>query len=846
MKSFSAFPFGSLACAAFLAGCHGGGGGDSTPAPVPPPTTFTVAGTLAGLTGGSVVLQNNGGSNLTVSANGSFTFATAINSGAAYAVTVLTQPSGPAQTCTVTSGSGTALANVTSVAVNCTNNPVLPGTVTIGGTLTGLATGASVVLQNNGGSDLTLSANGNFTFGTAITSGGNFAVSVLTQPSSPAQTCTVTSGSGTASANVTNVAINCQTGVFGISGAVTGLIGSVVLQNNGAANQTISASGAFSFAPQSSGTAYAVTVLSHPTGVTQTCSVTNGAGNVAGAAVTNIAVTCVSADQTAPTVTARTPTPNVVGTMIQGNIITATFSEAVNPLTVNTSSFTVTTSTGTVSGELTLSNGDKQVTFTAGSVAVPVLLAYDTTYTVTITTAVTDPSANPIAANVVWSFNTGKKLALGFTHTCARFTDGRVKCWGNNDYGQLGGGFDPPNTSPRGDQTGEMEALVPVALGLAAPPINAVALAAGDDHTCAIISNGNTICWGRNDHGELGQGTTENNVGDEPNEMASVVPVDFGGGHKAIEIAAGQEFTCARLDDNTVKCWGFNNVGQLGQGNTTTLGRAAGEVASAPAISLGTGLTAYGLALGHYHVCALLRDAAGASHVKCWGDNRWGQLGRGNTVNVGDNAGEMGDALTDVNLGTGRTAVSLAANGGHTCAVLDDASVKCWGLNTWGQVGRLNGNDIPADRSVCVPGNDCVGDQANELGDVLNAAIPGGVARLSAAFRHNCALLNNGQTKCWGSNEQAQMGLEDITGNKVRIGDQPGEIANLVATQLQPGAVVQELTAGGFHTCVWTTDAKFYCWGDNSQGQLGLNSTDNKGDAPGEMGAAMLETQPGT
>ena len=134
MKSLFTFRLVSLmVCSALVAACGGGGGGGNpAPPPPPPPTTFTIGGALTGLaTGASVVLQNNGGSNLTASANGAFTFTAAVNSGAAYAVTVLTQPSG--QTCTVASGSGTASANVTNVAVTCVTNP--PGTVTIGGTV---------------------------------------------------------------------------------------------------------------------------------------------------------------------------------------------------------------------------------------------------------------------------------------------------------------------------------------------------------------------------------------------------------------------------------------------------------------------------------------------------------------------------------------------------------------------------------------------------------------------------------------------------------------------------------------------------------------------------------------
>ena len=185
----------------FVIGCAGGGTQGSNP----PPVTYTIGGTISGLSGAGLVLQNNGGNNLSVSANGSFAFTTAITSGGSYSVTVLTQPSSPAQTCVLASGSGTASANVTGVQVICTTN-----TYTIGGTVSGL-TGTGLVLQDNGGNNLSVSANGSFAFTTAITSGGSYSVTVLTQPSSLAQTCGVTAGgSGTvASANVTGVVVTC-------------------------------------------------------------------------------------------------------------------------------------------------------------------------------------------------------------------------------------------------------------------------------------------------------------------------------------------------------------------------------------------------------------------------------------------------------------------------------------------------------------------------------------------------------------------------------------------------------------------------------------------------------------
>lgn len=162
-------------------------------------STYSIGGTISGLSG-TVVLQNNAGNNLSVSAIGSFAFSTTLTTGTNYAVTVLTQPTG--QTCTVTSGSGTvASANVTNVSVSCTNN-----TYTIGGTISGLS--GTVVLQNNAGNDLSLTTNGSFTFSTSIAHNATYSVTVLTQPAG--QTCTVSSGSGTVNAaNVTGVGVSC-------------------------------------------------------------------------------------------------------------------------------------------------------------------------------------------------------------------------------------------------------------------------------------------------------------------------------------------------------------------------------------------------------------------------------------------------------------------------------------------------------------------------------------------------------------------------------------------------------------------------------------------------------------
>jgi hypothetical protein len=178
-----------------------------TPPPPPPLTTYSIGGSLTGLaSGASLVLQDNGGDNLPVSANGSFSFATAIASGAAYAVTVLTQPTG--QSCVVSAGSGiVGAADITSVVVSCTTNTA--ATYTVGGTVSGLPGGSTLTLADNGGDVLQVRANGSFTFGTPIVIGATYDVTATVSPTTV--TCIVSNGSGTiGSANVTNVVVTCQ------------------------------------------------------------------------------------------------------------------------------------------------------------------------------------------------------------------------------------------------------------------------------------------------------------------------------------------------------------------------------------------------------------------------------------------------------------------------------------------------------------------------------------------------------------------------------------------------------------------------------------------------------------
>jgi 6-phosphogluconolactonase (cycloisomerase 2 family) len=294
----------SAALCVLLSACGGGGGSDGggvapPPPPPPPPATYTIGGTVTGLKGAGLVLRNNGGDSLSVTTAGAFTFATAVNAGAAYAVTVATQPAG--QSCAVSNGSGTANAKVTNVAIACSDvtapPPPPPNTYAIGGTVTGL-TGTGLVLLNNGGNDLAVTANGTFAFSTRLASNATYNVTIGTQPSN--QSCTVTNGSGTSATDVTSVVVSCTAinqpppGSYTIGGTTTGLAGTgLVLQNNGGNDLAVTANGTFAFTTSIvQGGAYAVSVKTQPSNPAQTCAVSSASGTVAAANVTTVAVAC--------------------------------------------------------------------------------------------------------------------------------------------------------------------------------------------------------------------------------------------------------------------------------------------------------------------------------------------------------------------------------------------------------------------------------------------------------------------------------------------------------------------------------------------------------------------------
>ena len=289
-------------------------------------------------------------------------------------------------------------------------------------------------------------------------------------------------------------------------------------------------------------------------------------------------------------------------------------------------------------------------------------------------------------------------VAAGGRHTCALLANGAVRCWGKGTNGELGNN----DTSDRS---------VPVDVtGLSS---GAAAIAAGDGHTCALLTNGGVKCWGGGRYGQLGN----NNTNDQ------WAPVDVLGLDSGVAaIAAGGGHTCALLSKGGVKCWGYGGFGQLGNGDTSD------APIPVDVVGLGSGVSA--IAAGSGFTCALITDGG----VKCWGLGTDGRLGNSDTSST--------SVPVDV-VDIGSDASAITAGYSHACALLTNGGVKCWG---YGGLGQLGNNDTV---SHSVPVN------VTKLGSA--------VSTIAAGTYHTCALLDNGGIKCWGSGENGRLGNNDTS-----------------------------------------------------------------------------------
>jgi cysteine-rich repeat protein len=268
------------------------------------------------------------------------------------------------------------------------------------------------------------------------------------------------------------------------------------------------------------------------------------------------------------------------------------------------------------------------------------------------------------------------QIEAGGSHTCARLVSGTLRCWGGAYAGQLGYG----NTNLVGDDE-EPSAAGNVPVGSAVDDVST-----GVNHTCAVLSNGAVRCWGQGSGGALGYGNL-NNIGDD--ETAEVVAaLDFG--EDAVAVSCGYVQSCALFESGAVRCWGGNGQGELGQAHVSNIGDDELATTLAP-IDLGG--TATMLTAGDSHACAMMDDGS----VRCWGSNQSGQLGLGDTMNLGDD--EVPSVAAALDFGDAQPN-QVEAGGSHTCVILDRRRLKCWGYGANGQLGQGTLDNLGDDETL--------------------------------------------------------------------------------------------------------------------------------------------------
>jgi len=447
------------------------------------------------------------------------------------------------------------------------------------------------------------------------------------------------------------------------------------------------------------------------------------------------------------------------------------------------------------------------------------------------------PADNTINGGVV-ALPGGKKataIAVGDRHTCALLVGGDITCWGLNASGQLGYG----NTDSIGDN--ETPADNPTTGGIVQLPggQKAIAISGGGKLTCAILADKTITCWGAAADGQLGYGNT-NIIGD--NETPAANPVNGGivqlpGGLTATAIDVGFHHACAVLSDGTLTCWGAGNDAQLGYGNQFSIGddeTPATNPVSGGIVQLPGGQPVLSVTAGHGHTCAILGDAS----LACWGNGGNGQLGYGNTHIIGDDETPVANPVNGgaVPLPGGQTAVAVAAADSYTCAILDGGQTTCWGYGGIGQLGYGNGNDIGDNELI---GNNPVN------GGFVRLPGPDRVVEVTTGYSHTCVLISNGRVTCWGYGADGELG----TGTTATIGDTETAAANPVNggfVRMPSGQGAVDVSAGSFHTCALLVGGEITCWGYGGDGALGYGNTNNIGDTetpatnPANFGIVLL------
>lgn len=332
-------------------------------------------------------------------------------------------------------------------------------------------------------------------------------------------------------------------------------------------------------------------------------------------------------------------------------------------------------------------------------------------------------------------------VAVGDTHACGLLATGGVECWGANSSVI-------PST---------VKSVAPVAM---ASVTTAVQLSSGRGHSCAVLANGGVRCWGTNTQGQLGNNTTA---------AESLLPVTVSGITTAQQVSAGYSHSCAVLVGGSVQCWGANARAQLGNNST---------VDSLIPVTVAGINTAVQVSAGQDYSCALLTSGG----IKCWGRDFQGKLG-GGILNCGL------ACFIPVDVSGVTTAISVASGPNHSCAVLSTGDVRCWGDNTYGQVGD-NTILLPRPTPVAVIG--------------ISTA-----THVTVGQFHSCARLQNGTVQCWGRNTFGQLGKDGAPS------------PSLTPVTVDGITSATQVSAGGLQSCAVLLGGGARCWGSNSSGQLG-------------------------
>lgn len=413
-------------------------------------------------------------------------------------------------------------------------------------------------------------------------------------------------------------------------------------------------------------------------------------------------------------------------------------------------------------------------------------------------------------------------------HTCVVWSDGKMKCWGWNGGGQLGLG----DTKHRGGALADMGKDLPFVDVGASRRVERVSM--GYLFTCALLDQGEVKCWGDNsfcgdDLDEscgLGYGDKDAR-GHTPESMGNGLPaIDLGGAAK--DLACGSFSCCALLTNDSVKCWGENYGGVLGYGDTLVRGDEPGEMGNAlPPVDIGVGKVA-SLRVGHSiagpHACAVLQDG----RMKCWGANAHGELGLGDSQSRGDQSNEMGTALPDVPTGEQVTTVGLGDS--TTCAVLDTGRLRCWGDNVWGQLGVGDTTSRGNTAGQNLPLVDLGGQ------NVIDVASDSHTCAILADGTVKCWGLNGLAKDDGGVTPYGYLGLGDGQNRGDGPGEMG---VNLPIVDLGDVPAAARIAIGAGHTCVVFANHKVKCWGNNERGLLGYGDEDVRGTTPAQMGAAL-------